>query len=321
MSLAVAIQMDPIESVNIDADSSFVLGLEAQRRGHGLFHYLPRDMFFRDGRIFATARAMKLKRERGNHHQMGRAELLDLAGLDVILMRQDPPFDMSYITATHLLEHIHPTTLVVNDPVHVRNAPEKLFVTHFEGLMPPTLIGCDPRQIRAFREEHRDIIVKPLFGNGGAGVFHIAPGDENLNVVIEMFTQLYREPVIVQRYLPEVRQGDKRIILIDGEAAGAINRVPAAGEARSNMHAGGQPQPAKLTTREKDICTAIGPALKERGLIFVGIDVIGDYMTEINVTSPTGLQEINRFDGVRLEERIWDAIEARLPDGRRYPRR
>jgi glutathione synthase len=313
MSLAVAIQMDPIESVNIDADSSFVLGLEALRRGHALYHYLPRDMFFREGRIFATARSMQLKRERGNHHRMGKPELLDLAGLDVILMRQDPPFDMAYITATHMLEHVHPTTLVVNDPVQVRNAPEKLFVTHFSELMPPTLISSDPSQIRAFRTEHKDIIVKPLFGNGGAGVFHIAPGDENLNALTELFTQLYREPVIVQRYLPEVRQGDKRIILIDGEVAGAINRVPAPGEARSNMHAGGQPRPAKLTPREQDICLAIGPALKQRGLIFVGIDVIGDYMTEINVTSPTGLQEINRFDDVRLEERIWDAIEARLP--------
>jgi glutathione synthase len=313
MSLAVAIQMDPIEKINIDADSSFVLGLEALHRGHALYHYLPRDMFFRDGRIFATVRPMQLKREHGNHYSMGGPELLDLAGLDVILMRQDPPFDMAYITATHLLEHVHPTTLVVNDPVHVRNAPEKLFVTHFGELMPPTLITSDPNQIRSFREEHKDIIVKPLFGNGGAGVFHIAPKDENLNALIELFTQLYREPVIVQRYLPEVRQGDKRIILIDGEFAGAINRVPAPGEARSNMHAGGKPRPAKLTSREQDICTAIGPALKERGLIFVGIDVIGDYMTEINVTSPTGLQEINRFDGVELEARIWDAIESRLP--------
>jgi len=319
MSLAVAIQMDPIETINSDADSTFVLGLEAQQRGHALFHYLPRDMFFREGRIFASARPMKLKREHGHHHEMGKSELLDLAGLDVILMRQDPPFDMAYITATHMLEHVHPATLVVNDPVHVRNAPEKLFVTHFEGLMPPTLIASDARQIRAFRDEHKDIILKPLFGNGGAGVFHIAPGDENLNVVIEIFTQLYREPVIVQRYLPEVRQGDKRIILVDGEAVGAINRVPPAGEARSNMHAGGKPQPAKLTSREKDICAAIGPALKERGLIFVGIDVIGDYMTEINVTSPTGLQEINRFDGVRLEARIWDAVESRLPERRRRP--
>ena len=300
MSLAVAIQMDPIETVNIDADSSFVLGLEALRRGHSLFHYLPRDLFLRDGRVFATARPLQLKRERGNHYRFGEADVIDLAALDVILMRQDPPFDMAYITATHLLEHVHPATLVVNDPVHVRNAPEKLYVTHFHELMPPTLIASDPRQIRAFREEHKDIIVKPLFGNGGAGVFHIAPGDENLNALIELFTQLYREPVIVQRYLPEVRQGDKRIILIDGEAVGAINRVPPPGEARSNMHAGGRPVPAKLTNRERDICSAIGPALKQRGLIFVGIDVIGDYMTEINVTSPTGLQEINRFDGTRL---------------------
>jgi glutathione synthase len=311
MSLAVAIQMDPIETVNIDADSSFVLGLEALRRGHSLFHYLPRDLFLRDGRVFATARPLELKRERGNHFRFGESDVLDLAALDVILMRQDPPFDMAYITATHLLEHVHPATLVVNDPVHVRNAPEKLYVTHFPELMPPTLIASDPHQIRAFRDEHKDIIVKPLFGNGGAGVFHIAPGDENLNALVELFTQLYREPVIVQRYLPEVRQGDKRIILIDGEAVGAINRVPPPGEARSNMHAGGRPVPAKLTSRERDICAAIGPALKQRGLIFVGIDVIGDYMTEINVTSPTGLQEINRFEGTRLEERIWDAIEAR----------
>ncbi|HEY8012691.1 MAG: glutathione synthase [Dongiales bacterium] len=316
MSLAVAIQMDPIQSINIDADSSFVLGLEALERGHSLFHYLPRDLFLRDGRVFATARALQLKRELGNHFKLGAPEVLDLAALDVILMRQDPPFDMAYITATHLLEHVQPTTLVVNDPVHVRNAPEKLYVTHFHELMPPTLIASDPQQIRSFRDEHKDIIVKPLFGNGGAGVFHIAPGDENLNALIELFTQLYREPIIVQRYLPEVRQGDKRIILIDGEAVGAINRIPPKGEARSNMHAGGRPVPAKLTNRERDICTAIGPALKQKGLLFVGIDVIGDYMTEINVTSPTGLQEINRFDGVRLERRIWDAIEARRAEQR-----
>jgi len=313
MSLAVAIQMDPIESVNIDADSSFVLGLEAERRGHALFHYQPRDLFFREGRVFAKVRPMRLRRERGNHAMMGTPEVLDLAGLDVILMRQDPPFDMSYITATHLLEHVHPRTLVVNDPVHVRNAPEKLFVAHFEGLMPPTLITSDRNQIKAFREQHKDIVVKPLFGNGGSGVFHIAPEDENLNALIEMFTQLYREPMIVQRYLPEVRQGDKRIILVDGVAAGAINRVPPPGEARANMHAGAVPQPAKLSNREREICAAIGPALKERGLIFVGIDVIGDYLTEINVTSPTGIQEINRFDKVTLERDIWDAIEARLP--------
>jgi glutathione synthase len=222
---------------------------------------------------------------------------------------------MAYISANHLLEHVQPTTWWSM----IRSmcaTPRKLYVTHFHELMPPTLIASDPQQIQSFRDEHKDIIVKPLFGNGGAGVFHIAPGDENLNALIELFTQLYREPIIVQRYLPEVRQGDKRIILIDGEAVGAINRIPPKGEARSNMHAGGRPLPAKLTTRERDICTAIGPALKQKGLLFVGIDVIGDYMTEINVTSPTGLQEINRFDGVRLERRIWDAIEARRAEHR-----
>jgi glutathione synthase len=312
MSLAVAIQMDPIESINIDADSTFVLALEAQRRGHGLFHYLPRHLAFRDGRLLARARPLQVRRELGNHATLGKPETLDLATVDVILMRQDPPFDMSYITATHILESVHPKTLVVNDPVHVRNAPEKLFVTHFPDLMPPTVITSDKQEILAFRAEHKDIIVKPLFGNGGAGVFHIAPGDENLGALLELFTQLYREPIIVQRYLPEVRQGDKRIILIDGEPVGAINRVPAAGEARSNMHVGGRPEQAGLTARDKEICAAIGPALRERGMIFVGIDVIGNYMTEINVTSPTGLQEVNRFEKVVLEDRIWDAIEKRL---------
>ncbi len=311
MSLAVAIQMDPIESINIDADSTFVLALEAQRRGHGLFHYLPRQLAFRDGRLLARARPLQVRREHGNHATLGKPEMLDLATVDVILMRQDPPIDMSYITATHLLEHVHPRTLVVNDPVHVRNAPEKLFVTHFDGLMPPTLITSDRDEILAFRREHRDIIVKPLFGNGGAGVFHITEDDENLNALLEVFTQLYREPVIVQRYIPEVRAGDKRIILTDGVAVGAVSRVPAAGEARSNLHVGGKAVKATLTTREREICAAIGPALRERGLIFVGIDVIGDYLTEINVTSPTGLQQINRFDGVSLEAQIWDGIEAR----------
>ena len=227
-------------------------------------------------------------------------------------MRQDPPFDMSYITATHILEHIHPQTLVVNDPRSVRNAPEKLFVTHFEGVMPETLITTDWAQINEFRDEHKDIIVKPLFGNGGAGVFHIKPGDENLSSLMEIFGQMFREPVIVQRYLPEVRQGDKRIILVDGVAVGGINRVPADGEARANMHVGGQAKKTALTNREREICEIIGPTLKEQGLIFVGIDVIGDFMTEINVTSPTGIQEMNRFDGSQIESLIWDAIEARL---------
>jgi glutathione synthase len=311
MSLAVGIQMDPIERVNIDADSTFALALEAQARGHGLFHYLPQHLVLREGRIRAKARALQVKRETGAHFKLGKPELLDLASLDVILMRQDPPFDMAYITATHLLEQVHPQTLVVNDPVHVRNAPEKLYVTHFHELMPPTLIASDKEQILEFRATHGDIIVKPLFGNGGAGVFHLAPGDENLNALLELFTQLYREPVVVQRYLPEVRAGDKRIILIDGEPAGALNRVPPQGEARSNLHIGGKAVRSKLSHRDREICEAIGPALKEKGLIFVGIDVIGDYLTEINVTSPTGIQEIDRFDGVNLSQGIWDAIEAR----------
>jgi glutathione synthase len=314
MSLAVAIQMDPIETIDINGDSTFVLALEAQARGHALFHYLPRHLFFREGRVYARMRPLQVRRERGNHATLGTAEVVDLATMDIVLMRQDPPFDMAYITATHLLEHVHPQTLVVNDPVHVRNAPEKLFVTHFEGLLPPTLITSDPIEIAAFRAEHKDIIVKPLFGNGGAGVFHVTPDDENLNALLELFTQLYREPVIVQRYLPEVRAGDKRIILIDGEPAGAVNRVPKAGEARSNLHVGGKAAKSELTSREREICEAIGPTLKERGLIFVGIDVIGSYLTEINVTSPTGLQEINRFDGAKLEARIWDAIERRFAD-------
>ena len=313
MSLQVAIQMDAIESINIDADSTFVLALEAQKRGHALFHYLPRKLSFRDGHVTARARTLKVKREHGKHYELGAEQELDLRTMDMVLMRQDPPFDMAYITATHVLEHIHPKTLVVNDPVHVRNAPEKLFVTHFEGLMPPTLITADVEAIKSFRRDHKDIIVKPIYGNGGAGVFHIRPDDENLGALLELFTTTWREPVMVQRYVPEVRKGDKRIVLIDGKAAGAINRVPSEGEARSNMHVGGRPEKTALTKREREICERIGPALLDRGIIFAGIDVIGDYLTEINVTSPTGLQEINRFDGGALESEIWDAIERRLP--------
>jgi len=312
MSLAVGIQMDPIETINIDADSTFVLALEAQARGHGLYHYHPRDLSLRHGRLYARARKLEVRRKKGDHATLGEAQMLDLATLDVVLLRQDPPFDMAYITSTHLLEHIHPQTLVVNDPAEVRNAPEKLFVAHFPELMPPTLITSDRIEINEFRREHKDIIVKPLFGNGGAGVFHIAPGDENLNALLEMFTQIYREPIIVQRYVPEVRAGDKRIILVDGKAMGAVNRVPAAGEARSNLHVGGKAVKAELTGRDREICDAIGPALRKRGLVFVGIDVIGNYLTEINVTSPTGLQEINRLDGTKLEAALWDAIEERF---------
>lgn len=310
-TLKVAVQMDPIESINIDADSTFALMLEAQARGHALWHYHVRDLALSAGRVVARAQPVTVQRARGAHWAFGAEEELDLAAMDVVLMRQDPPFDMAYITATHILEHIHPRTLVVNDPAAVRNAPEKLFVTHFPALMPETLVTADRRQIMRFREKHGDIIIKPLFGNGGAGVFHLRPDDPNLNALVEMFTERSREPLVVQKYVPDVRRGDKRIILVDGVAMGAINRVPAAGEARSNMHVGGRPEPTTLTDREREICAAIGPELKARGMIFVGIDVIGGYLTEINVTSPTGLQEVARFDGVYLEKAIWDAIEAK----------
>jgi glutathione synthase len=312
-SLRVAVQMDPIESINIDGDSSFALMLEAQARGHALWHYHVRDLALRGGRVTAWARPVQVRREQGNHFTLGTEEELDLGtGADVVLMRQDPPFDMGYITATHILEHIHPKTLVVNDPASVRNAPEKLFVTHFPELMPITMVTADRRRIADFRREHGDIIIKPLFGNGGAGVFHLRPEDPNMNALVEMFTERSREPLMIQKYVPAVREGDKRIILVDGVAMGAINRVPAAGEARSNMHVGGRPEPTTLTDREKEICAAIGPELKKRGMIFVGIDVIGGFLTEINVTSPTGLQEIARFDGVHLEKAIWDAIEQKV---------
>jgi glutathione synthase len=311
-ALRVAVQMDPIESINIDADSTFALMLEAQARGHALWHYHVRDLALTAGRVVARAQPVTVQRRPGAHWAFGAEEAeLDLGMMDVVLMRQDPPFDMAYITATHILEHIHPRTLVVNDPAAVRNAPEKLFVTHFPELMPETLVTADRRQIMRFRERHGDIIIKPLFGNGGAGVFHLRPDDPNLNALVEMFTERSREPLVVQKYVPDVRKGDKRIILVDGVAMGAINRVPAAGEARSNMHVGGRPEQTTLTAREQEICDRIGPELKARGMIFVGIDVIGGYLTEINVTSPTGLQEIARFDGVRLERAIWDAIEAR----------
>jgi len=311
MKLTVAIQMDHVSTIDIDGDSTFVLGLEAERRGYEVWHYTPPELIFRDRKVMARAQPMQLRREQGNHFTLGAPQLRDLSTFDVVLLRQDPPFDMSYITTTHLLEHVHPKTLVVNDPASVRNAPEKLFVTHFDNVMPPTLISADVRALREFRDEHKDIILKPLYGNGGSGVFRLRPGDENFASLLEMFSQRSREPVIAQRYLPEVRQGDKRIILIDGKAVGVINRVPAEGEARSNMHVGGKAVKADLTKRDKELCETIGPELKRLGLIFVGIDVIGDYLTEINVTSPTGLQQINRFDGVCLEAQIWDCIEAR----------
>jgi glutathione synthase len=311
MKLTVAIQMDPIETVKIEADSTFALAEEAQARDHTLFYYGPRELTFRDGKVTAPVRPLAVRRRKGDHFTLGEAARVDLSTMDVVLLRQDPPFDLGYITTTHLLERIHPKTLVVNDPAQVRNAPEKLFVTLFKELMPPTLITSDPAEIRSFRAEHQDIILKPLYGNGGAGVFRVTPHDENLGALLEMFAQFYREPIMAQRYLPEVRKGDKRIILVDGEFAGAINRVPAQGEARSNMHVGGRPEPIEASARDLEICRTIGPELKARGLIFTGIDVIGDYLTEINVTSPTGIQEVKRFGGPDGAALIWDAIERR----------
>ncbi|MCH9673749.1 MAG: glutathione synthase [Gammaproteobacteria bacterium] len=312
MAKTVAIQMDPISGIDIDKDSTFVLAMEAQRRGYDLYHYTPAELSFHHTKVIATAQPLEVRREYGNHATIGPTESIDLASVDVVLMRQDPPFDMAYITATHLLEHVHPQTLVVNDPINVRNAPEKLLITYFPELMPQTLITSAADDVLAFRREYKDIIVKPLFGNGGSGVFHITPEDENLNVLIEMFQGISREPMIVQQYLPEVRQGDKRIIIVDGKPAGGVMRVPQAGDARANFHAGGNAEQGPLTNRELEICEAIGPLLKEQGLIFVGIDVIGQFLTEINVTSPTGIQEINHLDGINIEAMIWDAIESRL---------
>ncbi len=322
MALKVAVQMDPIESINIDADSTFALMLEAQARGHEIWHYEVRHMSLREGaprhggrrteRLTALARPVAVQRVQGSHWRFGEAARVDLGAFDVVLMRQDPPFDMAYITATHMLEHIQPHTLVVNDPAAVRNAPEKILVMRFPELMPPTLVTWDLEAIRAFRAEHKEIIVKPLFGNGGAGVFRIKPDDENLGALLEMHFARSREPLMFQRYEPAVRQGDKRVILVDGEAMGAVNRVPAEGEARANMHVGARPVQTTLTAREREICAAIGPTLREQGMIFVGIDVIGGWLTEINVTSPTGIQEIARFDGVHIERAIWDSIEAKV---------
>ncbi len=311
MGLKVAVQMDPIQTINIKGDSTFAMMLEAQARGHSLFYYLTKTLAQGGGSLFASGNDVTVRDELGSHFTLGEEHRVDLAQCNVLLMRQDPPFDMGYITATHMLETIHPKTLVVNDPREVRNAPEKLFVLNYPQFMPDTLITRDPIELAAFRREHGDIILKPLYGNGGAGVFRLSEGDQNFSSLLELFTQTFREPFIAQKYLPDVRKGDKRIILVDGKAAGAINRVPAANESRSNMHAGGRPEPATLTKREHEICEAIGPDLKARGLIFVGIDVIGDYMTEINVTSPTGIREVRRFGGEDIAALIWDAIEAR----------
>ncbi|MGE6742220.1 glutathione synthase [Allorhizobium pseudoryzae] len=305
----VAFQMDHVSGINIAGDSTFAMALEAQARGYALYHYTPDRLTMRDGRIFAAVEEMTVRDEKGSHFTLGERERVDLASMDVVMLRQDPPFDMAYITSTHLLERLQPQTLVVNDPAWVRNSPEKIFVTEFADLMPPTLITRDIGEIARFRDELGDIILKPLYGNGGAGVFHSARDDRNFSSLLEMFGQMYREPFIAQGYLPAVRKGDKRILLVDGEPVGAINRVPAEHDARSNMHVGGRAEATELTAREQEICARIGPALRERGFLFVGIDVIGDFMTEINVTSPTGIREVKKFGGADVAALLWDAIE------------
>ncbi|MEM8785093.1 MAG: glutathione synthase [Pseudomonadota bacterium] len=310
--MRIAIQMDPIDGIDIEADTTFAFMLEAAKRGHEQFYYTPNRLTLDGPRLCATGHAVEVRAEKGNHASLGPQETLDLASVDVVLLRQDPPFDMGYITATHLLEHIVRDTLVVNDPASVRNAPEKLLVMHFPDLMPPSLISLDPEALAAFRDRHRDIVLKPLYGAGGAGVFHLPEGDRNFNAVIELFTDYFRVPMIAQAYVPAVRKGDKRIILIDGIPVGAVNRVPAEGEARSNLHVGGRAEAAPLTARDKAICERIGPLLRDQNLLFVGIDVIGDVLTEINVTSPTGVQEIRRLGGPDIAALFWDAVEAKL---------
>ncbi len=311
MTLKVAFQMDPITDVNINADSSFRIAEEAQVRGHELFYYTPDNLAYENGKITARGHFMTVQRVEGDHVTLGDEVSVDLADFDVVWLRQDPPFDMGYITTTHLLDRIHPDTLVVNDPFWVRNYPEKLLVLDFPELTPPTTIARNLDTIKAFKDEHSDVILKPLYGNGGAGVFRLGPQDRNLASLHELFSGINSEPLIVQKFLPDVSNGDKRVILVDGEPVGAINRVPAAGETRSNMHVGGRPEKVGLTERDLEICAAIGPLLREKGQVFVGIDVIGDYLTEINVTSPTGIQELERFDGTNIAEKIWMAIEAK----------
>jgi glutathione synthase len=311
MSLKVAIQMDPIEGVNIETDTTFLMMLEAQTRGHGLWHFAPDRLSMEDGRVIARGHALNLRAVKGDHHSLGAPEVRDMAEFDVVLMRQDPPFDMAYITATHFLERIHPKTLVVNNPAEVRNAPEKLFVTGFPGLQPPTLITSDPDAIRDFRDRHGDMVLKPLYGGGGSGVVRLGPQDPNLDALLELHAMIGREPVIAQKFIPAVSKGDKRVLLVDGEPVGAINRIPASGQVRSNLARGGRAEAVELTARDRELCDIIAPELKERGLLFVGIDVIGDYLTEINVTSPTGAQQLKRFSGVDAAAALWDCIEAK----------
>src|SRR5262245_20288416 len=317
MSLRVAVQMDPIERINIRGDSTFALLLEAQKRGHAMFYYTPDRIALRDGSVFAAVAPLLVRDEAGSHFSLGESKRINLADFDVILMRQDPPFDLAYITATHLLERIHPATLVVNDPASVRNAPEKMFVTEFPELMPPTLLTRDLAEIKSFRAEHGDIVMKPLYGKGGEAVFRVAPEDLNFGSLYDLFTVTFREPWVVQKFLPAVKQGDKRIILVDGEFGGAVNRVPAADDLRSNMVRGGTPKETELSAREREICVRLGPALRERGLLFTGIDVIDGFLTEINVTSPTGIRAIKNLGGPDLAALIWDKIEHKRAAGTR----
>jgi len=312
MPLKIAFQMDPIEDVNIDGDSSFRIAEEAQARGHELFYYTPDKLAYQEGRVTARGWPLTVRREKGNHFTLGAEQEIDLADWDVVWLRQDPPFDMGYITSTHFLDLIHPETLVVNDPFWVRNYPEKLLMLEFPDLIPPTTIARDLDTLKAFKDKYDDIILKPLYGNGGAGVFRLTPDDRNLNSLHELFTGMNNEPLIAQKFLPDVAAGDKRVILIDGVGVGAINRVPAKGETRSNMHVGGRPEKVEMSARDLEICERIGPLLREKGQIFVGIDVIGGNLTEINVTSPTGIMELDQFDGINVSEMIWEAIEGRI---------
>jgi glutathione synthase len=308
--LKVAIQMDPMESVDILADTTFMMAMAAQDRGYPLWVYDFRTLALEEGRLSCRARPMTVRAVAGDHVTFGDEVRLDLAeDVDVILMRQDPPFDMAYVTATYLLETVHPKTLVVNDPAEVRSAPEKLLVTQFPGLTPPTLVSSDPVALVAFHQKHGDVVLKPLHGAGGSGVVRLKADDPNLEALIEIHAVGSRDPLVIQKFIPAVSRGDKRILLVDGEPVGAINRIPAAGAVRSNLHVGGTAAPVELTARDREICAAIGPTLKARGLIFVGIDVIGDWLTEINVTSPTGAQQLKAFSGVDAAALMWDAIE------------
>ncbi len=312
MGIKVAFQMDHIGGIDLETDGTFRIAWEAQQRGHTLFHYLPQDLFLDCGRVRAVGNSVSIRYDKADHYSLGESRTVDLADLDVVWLRQDPPFDMAYITTTHILELASTNTLVVNDPFWVRNFPEKLLVLRFPELIPSTMIARSRDVLKRFREQHGDIIVKPLYGNGGAGVFLLRRSDPNFNSLCEMFFEHSREPVIAQEFLPEVSAGDKRIILVDGEAVGAINRIPPAGEARSNLHIGGQAEPCGLTMRDKEICAAVGPFLQKHDQVFAGIDVIGNYLTEINITSPTGIVELERFDGINAAKLMWDAIERRL---------